>query len=150
ILGHAWVGKCGGKNIKRYTLSYQPGFVNDPTLGPWTQFWQVDYNSLRQQAAIETGYFDLTSFWQFVKICLIPTCPVPHPFLEYDELIPTRWISGVTPPAVPPGQFFPVDPELPPIWASQSLPPTNCYSGQYTLRLTVEDTLGFFYYDVQH
>jgi hypothetical protein len=150
VWGHAWVGSCGDRKVKRYTLSYQAGFVNDPTLGAWTQFWQVDYNSPRQQAAEQTGYFDLTSYWQFLKICLIPPCPVPHPFLEYDQLNPTRWISGVTPPSVPPGQFFPVDPELPPIWASQSLPPINCYSGQYTLRLAVEDTLGGLYYDLQH
>jgi len=150
IWGHAWVGSCFGKKIKRYTLAYQPGFVNDPTLGPWTQFWQVDYNSFRQQAAEQTGNFDLTSFWEFVQLCLIPPCPIPNPFIEYDELVPTRWISGVTPPAVPPGQFFPVDPELAPIWASQSLPPVNCYSGKYTLRLAVEDTLGNIYYDTQH
>ena len=148
ILGHAWVGRCGGKQVKRYTLSYQPGFVNDPTVGPWTQFWQVDYNSLRQQAAIQDGYFDLTSFWQFISICF-GICP-PNLPIQYDQLNPTRWLSGVTPPAVPPGQFFRVDPELPPVWTSQSLPPINCYSGQYTLRLTVEDTLGGLYYDVQH
>lgn len=150
IWGHAWVGSCFGKEIKRYTLSYQADFVNDPTVGAWTQFWQVDYNSMRQKAAVQTGNLDLTSFWRFVQLCLIPTCPVPNPFLEYDELDPTRWISGVTPPAVPPGQFFPVDPELAPIWASQSLPPINCYSGKYTLRLAVEDTFGNFYYDTQH
>jgi hypothetical protein len=149
IWGHAFVGGCFGREIKRYTLSYQPGFVNDPTLGPWTQFWQVDYNSLRQKAAVQTGNLDLTSFWRFVQLCFIGPCP-PNPTLDYDELDPTRWISGVTPPAVPGGQFFPIDPELAPIWASQSLPPTNCYSGQYTLRLAVEDTLGGIYYDTQH
>jgi hypothetical protein len=149
VWGQAFVGGCFGKEIKRYTLSYQPGFVNDPTLGAWTQFWQVDYNSLRQKAAVQIGNLDLTSFWRFVQLCFIGPCP-PNPFIEYDELDPTRWVSGVTPPAVPGGQFFPIDPELAPIWASQSLPPTNCYSGQYTLRLAVEDTLGGIYYDTQH
>jgi hypothetical protein len=148
ILGHAWVGRCGGKEVKRYTLSYQPDFVNDPTLGAWTQFWQVDYNSMRQKAAMQTGYFDLTSYWQFISICF-GTCP-PNPLIQYDQLNPTRWISGVTPPAVPPGQFFPVDPELPPIWGSQALPPINCYSGKYTIRVMVEDSLGGLYYDLQH
>jgi len=148
ILGHAWVGRCGGKEVKRYTLSYQPGFVNDPTLGAWAQFWQVDYNSMRQKAATQTGYFDLTSYWQFISICF-GTCP-PNLLVQYDQLNPTRWISGLTPPAVPPGQFFPVDPELPPIWASQALPPINCYSGKYTIRLTVEDTAAGLYYDLQH
>jgi hypothetical protein len=151
IFGHALVGKCFGKDIKRYTLSYQPGFVNDPTLGAWTQFWQVDYNSPKQRAAIQTANFDLTSFWTLQQICLLPSPPCPPlGLLKYDELIPGRWISGVTPPAVPPGQFFPIDPELPPIWASQSLPPVNCYSGKYTLRLGVEDTAGGIYYDLQH
>lgn len=151
IWGHAWVGKCAGKEIKRYTLSYQAGFVNDPTVGPWTQFWQVDYNSMRQKAAVQTGNLDLTSSWLFIQICLGPpgSCPIPNPFVEFDELFPRRWISGETPPSVPSPQFFPVDPELPPIWASQSLPPINCYSGQYTLRLEVEDTVGVTY-DIQH
>ncbi|MCZ7627032.1 MAG: hypothetical protein M5R38_15815 [Candidatus Methylomirabilis sp.] len=34
IHGRAWVGKCAGREIKRYTLSYQPDFVVDPILGP--------------------------------------------------------------------------------------------------------------------
>lgn len=149
IFGHALVGKCFGKDIKRYTLSYQAGFATDPTSGVWTQFWQVDYNSPLQKAAIQTSLFDLTSFWVEQHICFFPPCP-PGPLLTYDELIPTRWISGVTPPAVPPGQFFPIDPALPPIWASQALPPVNCYSGQYTIRLAVEDTAVGVYYDLQH
>ncbi len=149
IFGHALVGKCFGKDIKRYTLSYQAGFVNDPTLGVWTQFWQVDYNSPLQRAAIQTSNFDLTSFWVQKHLCLFPPCP-PHPMLVYDELVPTRWFSGLTPPAVPPGQFFPIDPALPPIWASQALPSSNCYSGKYTLRLAVEDTAANVYYDLQH
>ncbi|HLJ62436.1 MAG TPA: hypothetical protein VKZ50_22190 [bacterium] len=149
IWGHAWVGICAGKQIKGYTLSYQADFINNPTFGVWTQFWQVDYTSAKQQAAVQTGYSDLTSFWQFVQVCPVPPCP-PHPLLSYDQLLPTRWVSGVTPPAVPAPQFFPVDPQLPPIWASQSLPFVNCYSGKYTLRLTVEDTLSNKYYDTQH
>ena len=151
IFGHAWVGGCTGRTIKRYTLSYQAGFVNDPTAGPWTQFWEVDYNSARQQAAIATGYIDLTSYWILNEFCPVPgLCPVPVPYIKVDELIPTAWWAGITPPAIPPAQFFPVDPELPPIWATQSLPPINCYSGKYTLRLAVEDTMGNLYYDTQH
>jgi hypothetical protein len=159
IFGHAWVGTCAGRTTKRYTLSYQPGFVNDPTVGTWTQFWEVDYNSSLQQAAIATGYIDLTSFWIVNQFCPVPgMCPVPVPFITWDELIPTAWWAGpapYTPPgvlgsAVPPGQVFPIDPQLPPIWATQSLPSINCFSGQYTLRLTVEDTMGTLYYDTQH
>jgi hypothetical protein len=160
IFGHAWVGTCTGKTIKRYTLSYQAGFVNDPTVGPWTQFWEVDYNSSKQQAAIVNTYMDLTSEWILNEACFAPfpfTCP-PVPLTKWDELIGTAWWAGPAPYSPPgllgtnvvPAQFFPVDPELPPIWATQSLPPTNCYSGKYTLLLTVEDTMGNFYYDTQH
>ena len=143
IFGHALVGKCFGRDIKRYTLSYQVGFVNDPTLGPWTQFWQVDYNSPLQRNAIQTSNFDLTSFWQFNSVCLFPPCP-PHLPLVWDDLIPTRWSTNVG------GQFFPVDPQLPPIWGSQTLPPVNCFSGKYTVRLDVEDTTAVHFYDLQH
>jgi hypothetical protein len=158
IFGHAWVGTCAGRTIKRYTLSYQAGFVTDPTVGPWTQFWEVDYNSAKQQAAIVTVYTNLTSCWQLKEFCpLPPLCPSPIPFIQYDELVGTAWWAGpapYTPPGVlgnpaPPGQVCPIDPELPAVWASQSLPPLNCFSGQYTLRLAVEDTLGNFYYDTQ-
>lgn len=149
IWGHAWVGKCAGREISEYTLSYQAGFVNDPTVGPWTQIWQVNYNSSLQQAQIQTGYFDLTSFWQFIQICFLPPCP-PHGLLSYDQLTPTSWLSGLTPPAVPVPGSFPIDPQLPPVWASQTLPPVNCYSGQYTLRLGVLDSKGTWYYDTQH
>ncbi len=150
IMGHAWVGRCAGKEIKRYTLSYQAGFVNDPTLGPWTQFWQVDYLTPLQKVSVQTGNFDLTSYWLHQEFCLFPPCP-PHPKFIWNELWPTRWYSGLTPPAVPPGQFFPVDPEAPSVvWSSQPLPPMNCYSGRYTLRLTVEDTGGGIYHDLQH
>ena len=34
-------------------------------------------------------------------------------------------------------------------WHTQSLPSTNCFSGQYTLRLAVEDTMANLYYDTQ-
>jgi hypothetical protein len=160
IWGHAFVGGCAGKQIKRFTLSYQPGFVTDPTVGPWTQFWEVDYTSPLQQAAINKNYMDLTSIWEFVQICLpfpFPPCP-PYP-IEYDNLDPSSWYSGVAQPcvagpALPPSQGpFPIDPQLPLVagntWSSQTLPPANCYSGQYTLRLMVEDMSSSFYYDTQ-
>jgi hypothetical protein len=150
IMGQAMVGKCFGREMKRYTLSYQAGFVNDPTLGVWNQFWQVDYNSPLQRSAMQSGNFDLTSFWTVQQICPWPPCP-PNAQLVFDELIPTRWISGPTEPdSVPPAQFFHVDPQLPPIWPSQSLPSINCFSGKYTLRLAVEDTAVGTYYDLQH
>lgn len=157
IFGHAWVGTCTGRTTKRYTLSYQAGFVSDPTAGPWTQFWEVDYNSSAQQAAIATGYIDLTSSWMVEKFCPIPGLCPPLALIQWDELNPTAWWAGpapYTPPGLggilaPPAQVFPVDPQLPAIWATQSLPPVNCFSGQYTLLLTVEDTMGTLYYDTQ-
>ncbi|MBV8902956.1 MAG: hypothetical protein JOZ22_04905, partial [Acidobacteriia bacterium] len=162
IRRHAWVGGCANKQIKRFTLSYQAGFVTDPKAGTWTQFWEVDYNSpLEQATATAPAYMDLTSIWQFVQICLptppFPPCP-PFP-IQYDELDPASWYSGVASPCIagpsaPPGQGpFPIVPELPlgpgNTWSSQTLPPANCYSGQYTLLLTVEDTSGGLYYDTQ-
>lgn len=167
IWGHAWVGGCSNAQIKRYTLSYQAGFVTNPKAGTWTQFWEVDYNSPREQAAISSSFMDLTSIWQFVQICFPPFPPCPRPVppfpapypIQYDQLDPASWYSGVESPcsagpAAPPGQGpFPIDPQLPltpgNIWASQTLPISNCYSGQYTLLLTVEDTGGNFYYDTQ-
>ncbi|HMD85993.1 MAG TPA: hypothetical protein VKO18_14965 [Terriglobia bacterium] len=162
ILGHAWVGGCPNTQIQKYTLSYQAGFVTDPTLGTWTPFWEVDYNSPLQQAAIVSTYMDLTSCWQFVQICSppIPPCPRPVPPylqpypIQYDELSPTAWYSGVASPCTagpgtPPPQACAVDPQLPPLWASKALPSTNCFSGQYTLLLTVEDVSSNLYYDTQ-
>lgn len=155
ISGHAWVGSCPGMTMKRYTLWYQPGFVTSPTAGSWTQFWEVDYTSGYQQAAIESNYMDLTSIWEFVQLCPFPfVCP-PYP-IQYDELVPLYWYGGVAAspgPAAPPTQGpFRIIPELPPpgnVWATQTLPTNNCYSGQYTLRLMVEDTAGNLYYDTQ-
>jgi hypothetical protein len=167
IWGHAWVGGCSSAQMKRYTLSYQAGFVTNPLAGTWTQFWEVDYNSPLEQAVASNSYMDLTSVWQFVQICFPPVPPCPRPVppytqpypIQYDQLDPASWYSGVglpcsAGPAAPPGQGpYPIDPQPPlipgNIWASQTLPPSNCYSGQYTLLLSVEDTGGHFYYDTQ-
>ena len=155
IWGHAWVGKCAGKEIKRYTLAYQPGFVNDPTLGAWTEFWQVDYATALQQKALQAMLFDLTSSWVHQETCIVPN-PFPPPdcslSIIYNELWPNRWQSGRNYPDIPVGlQSFPVDPEVPAVvWTSQQLPLVNCQSGRYTIRVDVEDTMGIHYYDVQH
>ena len=155
IMGHAWVGKCAGKEIKRYTLAYQAGFVTDPTLGAWTEFWQVDYATAMQKKAVQTMLFDLTSFWLHLETCIVPN-PTPPPdcllSIPYNELWPTRWQSGRNYPDVPVGlQSFPVDPEVPAVvWTSQQLPLVNCQSGRYTIRVDVEDTTGAHFYDVQH
>lgn len=151
IFGRAWVGKCPGREIRRYTMSYQSGFVIDPILGAWTEFWQVDYLTPLQQKEIPTGEFALTSSWLYQPICL-PSPPFPPgTCFPKDWLLPTRWISGRSFPAFPiPPQSFPVDPQVPAtVWTSAQLPLPNCQSGKYTLRLDVEDTTGAHYYDLQ-
>ena len=150
IDGRAWVGKCEGREIKRYTLSFQPGFVTDPLVGPWTQFWQLDYTSPLQRKEIQTGDLDLTSFWVFSPIVL-PSPPFPPgTSIPKDWLTPTSWWSGGLTPSVPaPAQTFPVDPEAGPTWTAQQLPMTNCQSGRYTILLDVEDTTSTHFYDTQ-
>lgn len=153
ITGRAWVGKCTNRQIKRYTLSYQPGFVVG-TGGPWTQFWQVDYLTPLQQKEIQTNDFDLTSSWIFEPIFLgMPPCATPSPpdcGIPKDWLVNNCWQSGRYLPDVPVApQSFPVDPQAGPTWTSQQLPPINCQSGKYTLLLDVEDTLTNHYYDTQ-
>ncbi len=148
ILGRAWVGKCAGREIKRYTLSYQAGFVLDPVAGAWTDFWHVDYLSPLQRKEIQTNEFDLISYWLNQPICLPP--PLDAICFPKDWLLPTRWQSGRNFPSQPiPAQSFPVDPQAPLQWTSAQLPLANCQSGRYTLRLDVEDTAGFHYYDLQ-
>jgi hypothetical protein len=152
IHGRAWVGKCTGREIKRYTLAYQSGFLVDPTAGAWTQFWQVDYDTPLQRKEIQTGEFPLTSFWHSAPICL-PSPPFPPgTCFPKDWLLGTRWRSGRNLPSVPVApQSFPVDPQVPAtIWVSQQLPlAINCQSGKYTIRVEVEDTMGDHYYDLQ-
>lgn len=150
ISGRAWVGKCAGREIKRYSLSYQSGFTVDPLAGAWTQFWQVDYNTPLQRKEIRDQDFVLTSRWEYAPVCLPP--PFGAICFPKDWLRATRWQSGRNFPNVPVGpQSFPVDPEVPAVvWASQQLPlMVNCQSGRYTIRLDVEDTTGAHYYDLQ-
>ncbi|MDA0165712.1 hypothetical protein OM076_35925 [Solirubrobacter ginsenosidimutans] len=152
IFGRAWVGRCPGKEISRYTLAYQPGFVTDPTLGTWTPAWQVDYITPLQRKEIRTEEFDLTSCWAYTPVVL-PSPPFPPGLtIPRDSLLPTCWVSGKYSPSGPPSgaQSCAVDPQNPgTIWTSQQLPFLNCQSGRYTLRLDVEDTAGNHYYDTQ-
>ena len=155
IFGRAWVGKCAGREVKRYTLSYQPGFVVDPMVGPWTQFWQVDYITPLQRKEIQASDFDLTSYWAYAPICLgTPPCATPSPpdcCIPKDWLYPTWWWCGKPTPSSPLApQSFPVDPQAPgTVWTAQQLPLTNCQSGKYTLLLDMEDAAGNHYYDTQ-
>lgn len=148
IFGSAEVGGCDGQNIKRYTLSYQPGFTTT-TAGAWTQFWQVDYNTPFQIDTNLNMVFQnvLTDTWAEMPFCHVVPLPVPHVQCDVvgDYLNPTSWDTQF------PRGPFPVQFQDPPgtypdpavgTWNSVPLPPTNCQSGRYTLRLTVEDTLG--------
>ena len=143
IFGSATVGGCVGHDIKRYTLSYHPGFVVDPTLPGFVQFWQVDYNTPLQIDAGLNRIFEgaLTSRWREWHFPPGVCAPLSN-YLQQ-----ARWPTQVP-------QSFPIVPSEPPcpapaLWTSTPLPLINCQSGRYTLRLTVEDMLGGVKHDVQ-
>ncbi len=143
IFGSAWVGGCAGTDIKRYTLSFHPGFVVNPLLPGFVQFWRVDYNTPMQIDADLNKVFEreLTNRWRELKICF------PPPF---GCVTVGNSLQGVCWNTLAP-QSFPVDfsTSPPPTWITSPLPITNCSSGKYTLRLTVEDTVGGIKYDLQ-
>jgi hypothetical protein len=143
VFGSADVGGCTGQNIKRFTLSYHPGFVVNPLLPGFVQFWQVDYNTLLQLDAGNNNIFEqgLTSRWREMHFPPATCTPV------WNWLQNTRWSTLVP-------QSFPIEPSeapcpAPPLWSSTPLPITNCQSGRYTLRLTVEDTGAGIKHDLQ-
>ena len=134
--GSAVVGGCDQRDVKRYTLSFHNGFVANPLLPGFVQFWQVDYLTPMQLDAgfntISEGV--LTSMWRQ------PNLPpaVCAPFSDF--LQETYWdnLGPATYPVIPSEA-----PCLPPgTWTSTPVPLPNCQSGRYTLRLTVEDTGG--------
>lgn len=124
VWGGASVGGCENKRIKRYLLDYQAGFQPNPLAGIWTNFWSVEYNTPAQYRSMNLRQDDdvLTAVWG--PDCLVPFFPCPPP--AYDpqaKLVPSCW--------------------------STKIPGTCNMSGLYTIRLTVEDTDGTLYYDVQ-
>jgi len=142
VFGSASVGGCNGKEIKRYTLSYHPGFVVDPNLPGYVQFWQVDYNTPMQVDAGLNRIFEdvLTSSWR--EWHFPPGCNPVSNWLQ-----DAYWSTQVP-------QSFPLVPSelpcpAPAVWTSTPLPLTNCQSGKYTLRLTVEDIGGGIKHDLQ-
>jgi hypothetical protein len=134
IFGSAWIGGCHLRDIKSYTLSYHSGFVTDPLLPGFVQFWQVDYIVPLQKDANMNKVFEreLTNRWRELKICLPPPigCIVLSNYLEG-----IRWSTEVP-------RSYPIVPSGLPYWQSTPLPQTNCQSGKYTLRLKVEDESG--------
>jgi hypothetical protein len=148
IFGSAVVGGCNGQNIKSYTLSYQQGFTTT-IAGAWTQFWQVNYNTPFQLDAGLNYIFEqaLTSQWEEFPFSFIDPFPSPHVVCNVvdDYLQQAYWNTQN-----PVGGFAVQYPD-PPVacfeapsstWNSTPLALPNCQSGRYTLRLTVEDTMG--------
>ncbi len=143
IFGSASVGGCDGKEIKRYTLSYHPDFQVNPNLPGYVQFWQVNYNTpLQIDAGLNRIFEDaLTSTWREWHFPPGLCAPVA------DWLQDAYWSTQVP-------QSFPIVPSEPPCpapasWTSTPLPLSNCQSGKYTLRLTVEDVGGGIKHDLQ-
>jgi hypothetical protein len=157
IFGAAVVGGCTGQTIKSYTLSHQQGFTTT-TSGAWTQFWQVNFNTTPQIAAAASDPLlpnaVLTNIWsEFVAF--LPILPSFKCQVESDYLSGISWdtqnLGGPFPVQFPsPPPPFPA-PLFPPpctqqaassTWNSSPLASPNCFSGQFTLRLTVYDTAG--------
>lgn len=143
IFGSASVGGCVGSDIRRYTLAYHPGFVVDPNLPGFVQFWQVDYNTPLQIDAGLNRIFEgaLTSRWREWHFPPGVCSPVSN-YLQQ-----AYWSTQVP-------QSFPVVPSESPcpppaLWSSTPLPLGNCQSGRYTLRLSVEDMGGGIKQDLQ-
>jgi hypothetical protein len=131
VQGSAFVGGCAAKQIKRYSLDYQSGFVTDPTVGVWTNFWNVVYNPADPNQFLvmneRRDNSDLIAFWGSYTPC------IPNPFP------PPLFICGATDPQ---GELYPTS------WPSTISPPCGL-SGLFTLRLTVEDAASNLYYDTQ-
>ncbi|MEO1222607.1 MAG: hypothetical protein AAFX92_00135 [Pseudomonadota bacterium] len=148
VMGSAAIGGCEDKALKRYTLSFHPGFVTDPLLPGFVQFWQVDYINGFQTAYGQTHPINeqaLTNRWRRQRICLPP--PVGC-FTIGNYLQAVRWNTL----AAQSFRVEPIDPPTapnPPIWTSTPVPTPNCRSGRHTLRLTVEDIGGGLKHDLQ-
>ena len=124
VQGSAFVGGCDEKEVKRYTLSYKQGHETNCAAGGWTQFWQVEYNTVWQyrDMNMRQDTDTLTAVWG--KDCVIPI-PFPPYCLQTEPdavLKPSSWKTNLS----------------------------NCeLSGLYTLRLDVEDKSGNHYCDLQ-
>ena len=125
VWGAAFVGGCEDKKIKRYTIDYKSGFETNPATPGWINFWAVDYTTIWQnrEMNMRKDTSTLTAVW--ADDCVIPN-PFPPPFCMLKvpdaRLKPSCW---------------------------QTKTSTCGLSGLITMRLTVEDTLGNFYYDTQ-
>lgn len=132
VQGSAFAGGCTAKQIRRYSLDYQPGFVTDPTVGPWTNFWNVLYNPADPNQFLTMNErrdnSDLIAFWGAYTQCVF-----------YNPLPPHQCLATITDPQ---GELYPTS------WPTTISPPCGI-SGLFTLRLTVEDAASNLYYDTQ-
>ena len=121
IEGSAFVGGCTAKQIRSYSIDYQPGFVTSPLVGVWTNFWNVVYNPADPNQFLimneRRDNSELIASWGAYKPCFF--CSVD----PQGELYPTSWASTINPPCG--------------------------LSGLFTLRLTVIDASSNKYYDTQ-
>src|ERR1700722_7698823 len=131
VEGSAWVGGCDTKQIRRYSLDYQPGFVTSPTTGVWNNFWNVIYNPADPNQFLPMNQkldnSELIARWGAYTPCIFNPLP-PPPF-----------ICG---PTDPQGELYPTS------WPTTINPPCGL-SGLFTLRLTVEDAAGNLYYNTR-
>jgi hypothetical protein len=140
IFGAAAVGGCSGQTIQSYTLSYQQGFTTT-TAGAWSPFWQVKYNTpLQVEATPLLPISVLTNLWSEFdfRFFFPPLCVVVSNYLSEARWDTKNLQGGLA-------VQFPYPPlscgEAPTsTWNSTPLASTNCFSGQYTLLLTVTDT----------
>ena len=146
IHGAAWVGECNDRRIKCFSLHYARGFLPGPTQPgfnpaaytplpgqPPVCYTPPDEAEKRAQPNELTANDSiLTTQWQQVTIDLSSWFNLPPHTIEHKEwhLQPHCFDSSLLPACL--------DAEH------------GCGSGQYTLLLDVEDTIGNHYYDTQH
>jgi hypothetical protein len=124
LQGSAFVGGCDNKKIKRYTLSYKPGFENDCSAAGWIEFWKVEYATIWQyrDMNMRMDTDTLTAVW-------VADCVVPWPFPPY--CLNTQPEARLSPSC----------------WQTRTSP---CQmSGLFTVKLEVEDVDGNHYCDLQ-
>ena len=123
--GSAFVGGCDEKEIKRYKLYYKEGHETDCGSTGWTEFWNVEYDTVAKyrEMNMRRDTSTLTAVWVDDCVVNVPFPPYCLLNLPSGRLAPRRWNSASA---------------------------GNCeLSGLYTIKLEVEDTEGATYCDLQ-
>jgi hypothetical protein len=146
VHGAAWVGECNDRRIECFSLRYAPGFLPGPTQGG---FNPGAYSPLPGQP----------------PVCYTPPDEAekraqPNELTANDSILTTEWVQFTIDYSflfnLPPHTIEHKEWQLRPRCFNSALLPAcldkthTCGSGQYTLLLDVEDTLGNHYYDTQH